>query len=248
EIIFNILRGKFEIDKKSSAKDQKNDKKILTYIRNFYNSCIDTDLMDKQGNQPLLTFLDQLKLNDRNYNDTAILSNTIAELHNYDVGTLFNMELAIPPSKSDNKNYILSITENSGTFDNYEDSESVDIYRKEIKAILSIVYGNRKDKNIDKMIEAIIKFEKKISLIANKHVFIEEDYDDNTITYQDLIKKYPFINWKLYFKKRYETIIDNFNDIPKNVEILLFPSEYFEELNKAFTKTDTETIAIYLEW
>jgi len=140
--------------------------KLLGYIQNFYNSCVDTDSINRKGSKPMNIFLDQLKLNTRKYNNTDVLTKTLAELHNYDIGSLFNFELTAPPSKSNKENYVLTITENSGTFDNFEDDESVEIYRKQIKTSFSIVYGNRKDKNIDKMTEAILKFERQISLVA----------------------------------------------------------------------------------
>jgi len=51
----------------------------------------------------------------------------------------------------------------------------------------------------------------------------------------------------LYFKSRYNTIKD-FKGLSDDIEILLFPSEYFDTLNKVISKTSSETLAIYLEW
>lgn len=67
------------------------------------------------------------------------------------------------------------------------------------------------------------------------------------MTLNDLNEKYDFIDWKLYFEKRFKEF--GINDInTKNYTFINYIPKYFEEITNIINETDSTTLLYYTEW
>jgi len=100
---------------------------------------------------------------------------------------------------------------------------------------------------ISKILKKKIFFSKKIIYI---YIYIPELYinaklENNKMKFGEMIQRWKYINWELYFKKRFG---DKYSEIKEDDDVLLFPAMYFDNLEKVLAETDVETLAIYFEW
>ena len=65
------------------------------------------------------------------------------------------------------------------------------------------------------------------------------------INIKTLNEKYPLINWKLYFEKRFESIGI---EIPINDESLISAEKDFKYIYKCLEEIDKNDLIYYIEW
>jgi len=71
------------------------------------------------------------------------------------------------------------------------------------------------------------------------------DNNDNIVNIRTLNEKYPLINWKLYFEKRFEF----YNiEIPINEESIIYESETFKYFYNYYKDINNNDLANYIEW
>jgi len=74
-----------------------------------------------------------------------------------------------------------------------------------------------------------------------------DDYDDSNeiINIKTLNEKYPLINWKLYFEKRFESLGI---EIPINDESIISEEKDFKYVYKCLEEIDKNDLIYYIEW
>jgi len=100
---------------------------------------------------------------------------------------------------------------------------------------------------ISKILKKKIFFSKKIIYIYiySPELYVNAKLENNKMKFGEMIQRWKYINWELYFKKRFG---DKYSEIKEDDDVLLFPAMYFDNLEKVLAETDVETLAIYFEW
>ncbi|ORX64698.1 hypothetical protein BCR32DRAFT_126167 [Anaeromyces robustus] len=64
-LITEILNSEYEPNTNLTEEQQKVDKNTFTQIQNLFKTCIDTDTIDAKGKEPLIKFLKELNINNK---------------------------------------------------------------------------------------------------------------------------------------------------------------------------------------
>ncbi|ORY20486.1 zincin [Neocallimastix californiae] len=245
KVVQDIVTGNYIINKNQSNEDQQYDEILLNKLNSLYKSCINTDKINEQGKEPILNLINELKINENRlyYNDTDILTSTLAEMHDYGMTTLIDVDVINPSTNA--RHYYITVLEYSGALESYEESEKLNQYRKMIETSFSVIFGDQPERDINKMTENVIEFEKSINSLASPELYVNAKLENNKMKFGEMIQRWKYINWELYFKKRFG---DKYSEIKEGDDVLLFPAMYFDNLEKVLAETDVETLAIYFEW
>ncbi|ORX79341.1 zincin [Anaeromyces robustus] len=262
-MIRETLEKGYQANENLTPEEQKYEKTNFEKVANFFNSCMDMETIDTVGVQPIIDLLDELKINENRtkYNNVEDLTDLLVRLSIHDVNFLFDK---LKSQNFKNPKVISFYTGQPSVGlkkkELYENPEEVSNYKNVMKVLLSKVFENQKERNIEKMVETVFEFEKKLSNILDDYgQNLQEDYvkaytlilmtiqihvDMNMRTLNETL---PFINWKNYFNKEYENLgmETRFDD---DSEIVIVNPEYFKKLNGLIKETDSETIASYAEW
>ncbi|OUM61313.1 hypothetical protein PIROE2DRAFT_12734 [Piromyces sp. E2] len=95
-------------------------------------------------------------------------------------------------------------------------------------------------------ITSIIKEETNDNYIEEITEIVGEENSDKPITVKSLNKKYPNINWKLYFEERFESLSKK-EIITDNTKIYIVDELYFKKLNKFLSEVNGESLSYYFE-
>ena len=166
EIIHQILKGEYPVDKNLSPEDQALDKEIFQKIKTIYNTCMDEDTIKKQGKKPIINLLNKFDLynSKSKYEGVDGLSILIANLQQYDVNTILTYQISDDFANPKLNAFIISQPELFLIKDQYNDETEVSHYNTMIIETLSRLFKDqKKGKNIEEMANKIIEFEKKLS-------------------------------------------------------------------------------------
>jgi len=262
-----IIKKRFEEGYKANEnltpEEQEYDKKNFEKVVNFYNSCMDNKTLNAKGIKPILDLFDKLKIeeNRTKYNNPEDLTDFLIQLSKFDINLFFTGDLF--QNLNDSKTLSTYIGQPGVGLENinsYEDQEIVSKYKNIMKFMFTKVFENQKERNIEKMIETVFEFEKKLSNIITNYGqdlkgSLAESYAALLIsipyhvemTIKSLNESYPYINWESYFNKKFKDLgyEKTFND---DSIIINITSEYFEKLNDLLKETNSDTIADYAEW
>jgi len=224
-----------------SKQDQEYDEIIFYKLKGFYNSCMDIDNINKKGEKPLIDLLNKLKINENKdkYNDPKELAKMLLKikLHSliYYPTPLFRMEVSLNEDMTSTVPILLK-----------SNSFTDDIDKKELKEVLSNIYKDS-NRDIDKMIDSIYDFDKKLFEIKN-----EENNENNKssppeiLTVKSLNEKYPNINWKTYLEEIFD-LVGLKDKITDDLLIYNLSAAYIENLNNILNEVDGETLSYYFE-
>jgi len=220
---------------------------------------MDVDKVNEMGNEPILNFLNQLDISKESHNTVDDITNLIAKTHNHEFNALFELDIGGNILNTDG-NYLLNLiqpgvlinSKESGlplSKEAYENKEIISYYKEMIHSILSEVFGDQSERDIEAMTNSIVEFEQKLAKIMLPLTYFES-LDDKSKTFQtplELEKEYPNINWKLYFEKRFKD-----NGIPYSVKddtvIVNNAPALFKELNKLIGEIDINTLVNFVKW
>jgi len=143
------------------------DKEIFNKVKTIYDTCMDEDTINKQGKEPIINLLNQFDLynNKTKYEGVNGISILIADLHKYNVNTVF--ENRILGNKYYNPmaiNLVLSQPELLLIKSKYNDENIISQYKTTIIETLNLLFEDqKKERNFELMANKIIEFEKKLS-------------------------------------------------------------------------------------
>jgi len=252
EILHEIFESNYIPNSNYTLADQENDKIIFNKLKNFYNSCMDTNKINSKGREPLVNFLNTFKINEYkgNLKNVDTLTSLIAEIHNYNSFAFFSMDITndlINPEK-----YLGYVLQNGLALqisDYYDDIGISTIYKEIINDTLSNIFDDQSKRNIDTMTREIFSFEHRLARISEPQEKLRVSMKDiyHPVTINELNQKYPFINWSLYFEKRYSGLgINNpFND--ESIISDITPN-FLRRLNLILNDTNIDTLVYYIEW
>lgn len=256
-LIKSVIEGEYEVDESLSEKDQELDKQLFYKLKSFYDTCMNTDDINKKGAEPLIKLLNDLKIfnNKDDYKTPQGLATLLANIHKYqmnladrsNVNTLFSLEM-----KEDSQNPKLIINEFRQPMiilknkKNYTE-KNILLLKNQLKLLLTNIYGEKTERDIDSIVNSAIDFETKL---ANITVSSEELKDKiksyNPTSLKELNKKSPYIDWNLYLKTRYSEVGKS-DIVDDNMKINIKTPTYFENLKTIIEETDVDTIAAYTE-
>jgi len=227
------------------------DNKTFNPLDSYYNTCIDSKLINEKNNKTLINLLNQLKIyeNKENYRDLDGLTNLIIDIHNYDSDAFFNIGIIDDLENQDiNKFYLIQSGLGLPNKEFYENHEYISLYKDIVKCLfINIFKDHRTKKDINSLADLAVEFEKKL---ANINVSTEDLKNINEIYNKtniiDLSKKYPYINWKLYFEKRFKEY-NHCNKINDDILIIDTTPQYFKKLNNLISETDNDSLLAYSE-
>jgi endothelin-converting enzyme/membrane metallo-endopeptidase-like protein 1 len=239
ERIINMLQNDYKPNKNLSKQDQENDKLLFNQLKNLYQSCMDVDTINKKGVKPMVDLLKKLQINEKKdkYNDPNELGVILAKLHNverknrsFTYNSLFNMNSLI----NDDGMIILSLGKTEGIIDDEEDSA--------LRILLSNIFKDSEERNIDKMVDSVVEFEKKLFEESN-----EEEVDPyEVVDIKTLNEKYPNINWKTYLEEKFDSFGMK-EKISNDTPVYNSDIAYIKNLNKILSEVDGETLSNYFE-
>jgi len=253
-ILRNALEGDYTANEKLSEENQNRDKQIFEQLKSIYNICIDTDKIEEKGKEPLLKLIQQLKINENktNYSNVDGVTELMIKLHNIGLSAFFDMGVAADQKNPDlNVIYIGQAGLGLPSQEYYEEDEIVDIYREVIKDMLRNILEDEETGNVRNYSEAadlIVNFEKELAKVTVP----SQDMQDPSATYNEnnlrsLNEKYPNINWKMYFEKRFNSF-DIEDAFKEDTIVIVDAPKYFDGLSTIINKTDVETLSAYAEW
>ncbi|OUM62285.1 hypothetical protein PIROE2DRAFT_11488, partial [Piromyces sp. E2] len=234
---FRKLFGNNIVNENLSQEDQEYNDKIINKIKDIYNVCMNDGQNEYYENEYLINLLNQLNIYEdmEGFNDTEKLTNLIVKLQNKGFDTLI-MNKSFGVLNEDIFRFFKYIK------DATQYPEIITVFKKYIKNVLSIVSSDRE--TIKEKVELISNFEQKIFDIKNRY---RTSYDFERYNLDSLTQRYPFINWKLYYMKRFEFFsIENVNY--DSLFISLNGLKLMDEISNLIVGTDIKTITVYIEW
>jgi len=240
KILGREIENGYKVNGNLTLEEQKYDEINFDKVADFYHTCMDIESINAKGFQPILNLFEQLNMEEKVEN----LTDFLATLDNYDVDLFFGVSVFANNMNPDV--YGMYINQPSiGLISsiNYKNDDYVIFYKNIMKYVFSEFYKNQQDKNIEKMIESVLEFEKKL---INITVTNKNKYYDYTI--KNLNDTFPFMDWKAYFTKRYENLGILENPINDDTVISITTPSYFENLTNILTNTDNETLIVYAKW
>ncbi|TCO04427.1 M13 family metallopeptidase [Natronoflexus pectinivorans] len=208
-------------------------------IRDFYNSAMDTLLLEEQGISPIRPFLERIDAID----SKEELQTVIAELHQTGIRPLFGMG-----ASQDRKNtdwMIASVGQGGlgmSDRDYYlkDDARSTEIregYKHFIAQMFSL--AGYDDQEAEKAVEAIMQIETSLAESSMDRLTLRNPYATyHIMTLDELSNNSPNINWNNYFDIR-NVSIDDLN---------VAQPEFFKTVSDLMDTVELEKWKTYLKW
>ncbi|OUM66188.1 hypothetical protein PIROE2DRAFT_6618 [Piromyces sp. E2] len=160
ENLIKILEGNYLPSKNLTIEAQEYDEKMFYKMKDFYDSCMDTDKINEKGVQPIFDLIKELKINeikDKHF-DVRELTEILVELHKrkVNVNPFFEIDFVV----DDDMSLYIQLIRTSRITEDYEKTESE--IREGIKAILIKIYKDSEDRDFDKMVDSIMKLDEKL--------------------------------------------------------------------------------------
>lgn len=204
-------------------------------LRDFYNTAMDSNKVDKMGFTPINMQLAQIE-NVKSKNELLILKSNL----DFDGVTLFFAGGVSPDAKNSKKNSFGFFQAGFGLGDrDYYYSTQYDLIRTEYKKYLSNLFeltGNSKDLS-DANSKLVFEFEKELadkSFTRLQMRDVEKMY--NQYTQNTLKELTPNIDWNSYFKQK---------NMKQPDTIIVAMVDYFKNLNSLLNTTSIETLKVY---
>lgn len=233
----------------STGSSRRQDKSAELKAKNLFKSCMNYELIEKRGIEPLLELIEELggwplldnKWNENNFDWLELVAN----LRKYNNDILI-MQYVGPDIQNSNKNVIQFDQTSLGLpnreyFLNELNEKYLNSYRNFMTKVINLM-GVEAYEAQDRADE-IIEFETNLAQIMSA----QEDRTNISVLYQkltlaELQKEIPGINWT-----RYLTIVQN-RLVSSNEKVIMFAKNYMRELVKLIDRTESSIVANYLLW
>ncbi|KAL8585604.1 hypothetical protein ACOMHN_067049 [Nucella lapillus] len=224
------------------------DSAALRKAARFYNSCMDSDAIQRRGVQPLRTLLRELggwPMIDTTWRaDHFYLNTTLMKLEHMGIPPLFTMFLT--PDSRNPHTQALAVAQSfsftlktRGAYSSSRTAAKLDAMKTAARAVVAKMGGQTsvKEKDIDDM----VNFEVQLVELLYEHSRPEEK------TLQEMDAEFPMIGWSSYFRGLFQN--DEVGiDIPDNELVTNYAPGYFRKLKDFLKKEDMKTVANYLMW
>lgn len=241
--------NKIQAKRKREVKHPHKQSEAEVKVKQFYESCMNVELLQERGVQPLLDLLQTLggwPVLDPNWNaDTFNWINVTAQIRKY-FNNIF-IELWIGPDILLADQYAIQFEQTTLALDlrsHYVLESSLpylQAYRKYMESVIRLL-GASEDR-AKQATEEIVEFEielAKITVPLEAKPNISDSY--NKLTIMELHQSIPQIDWTLYLS----IILDR--PINSSEIVIVIATAYMEDLVVLLSQTDRKTIANYLLW
>jgi len=232
-----LLTSDYKANENLPKEEQEYEEQLFNKMKDIFNVCLNSVQSNGYEKEYIINFINKLNIYEsmEGLNDTDKLTHLIDKLENNGFEMFFNYPYQRYMDYNSNILFHSNYGEKLKNF-----PELIPIFKQYIKNILKITHS---DENvIDEKAELIFDFGQKLSNI-------EDDDDDNDIIDIDIntiSEKCPFINWKLYYKKKFD-----YYGIERNIDTVVFNMrhlKFFEEMSNVIRETDYKTLTVYIEW
>ncbi|XP_055336820.1 membrane metallo-endopeptidase-like 1 [Paramacrobiotus metropolitanus] len=237
-----IVRGLLErpiaaSDSKASAKAKK-----------LYQSCVNEEIIERRGSEPLLRFLQDLggwPVIDQQWNASGFhLEETIGRLRNMHNDILISLWIG-PDGKNSSWNVLQIDQAEFGMPTREYFLDSNQLYRLAYLGLMTSIaelLAMARTRAMTDM-EEILLFEVKLANIS-----IAQEHRRNfsaiyeKLTIREMEAQVPQIKWRRYF----EVVLNR--SVSPNESLVVYAKDYFVRLGQLLDKTPTRTLANYLIW
>ncbi|SCV69812.1 BQ2448_1206 [Microbotryum intermedium] len=265
-VIMDVLATSESSLKEMDEADQRN----IAHLQDFWASCLDEDLHDRQGLEPLLDLVEQAvrawrgssspsdkdvqqsmfqdqmlkkpKWDDKTKKDR--LTASLMYLHSRSVETLFT--LFLQGDVAEDPNHLVAWVQQAGlglpSKDYYKDEDTLQVYEEVIRATLKSIYVARDETSVDpkELASGVVALEKEIAKISLN----EEDLGDPAKTYN----AYNSTSLRALFPSiSFKDYFAGFTPRPSYPEPVIVTSpSYLENLAKLVKHIDSDVFEAYI--
>eukprot|EP00111_Clytia_hemisphaerica_P006624 TCONS_00019179-protein len=225
------------------------DNEALEKVRMFFNSCLRTDFIEKQGNaslEKLIQYVGSWALTGGEWNEERwSFGQALTRIHHLKSMPLFYMYVAADDRNS-SQNIIqiqqsgITLADESFYQSNPKNDKMVKSYLK-LLATTGMLLGGKKKSIIEQSME-VFEFEKKLASIYEKREGKGADKMYNRITVAELLKLCPAIPWLDYMNSMFEV------PVKADEDIVVYTPNYLKKMSDLVIKTDRRIIANYMVW
>ncbi|XP_013386225.1 endothelin-converting enzyme homolog [Lingula anatina] len=219
-------------------------------FKQFYQSCMDTEAIDKLGKEPAEKMIENLggwaPLGDWNATLWDFSTALITAQYTFDRSVLFRFYITADDRNSTRN--IIQIdqggltTDRSYYFEN-ETTSTFYIAYKEFMVRIAALMGA--DENAtEQFVQDIITFEKSlanITIATDAPERIDPDLLYNKLTLGELKELSPYVDWVSFFAH-------NYDDITNATEVIITNRRYFGNLSELIDNTEPKVLNSYLVW
>ncbi|XP_033212284.1 neprilysin-2-like [Belonocnema kinseyi] len=253
---YDIINNKIleQVKVSLEEKTQPNEPRWITLVKNYYKSCTNTAVIEKNG---LRGALDDLK----KFGGWPVLENTWNERKfewkqstytmmklGYGASYFFNFQIITDPLNS--KKRVINIDQPAFSISREFlvkglSHRMVTVYL-DYMVDIAVLFGANREKAKTEMKESL-KFEINLATISKgEHDKSNQTAANNRMTVTDLSEKYRSIPWKVYFNSLYSAIKSSIVIDDKETIIVGEPS-FFKDFEKLIKNTPRRALATYLK-
>ncbi|SCZ89621.1 BZ3500_MvSof-1268-A1-R1_Chr9g10493 [Microbotryum saponariae] len=265
-VIMDVLATSESSLKKMDEADQRN----IAHLQDFWASCLDEDLHDRQGLDPLMDLVEQAvsawrgssasadKIDqDSMFQDEMLkkpkwdektkkdrMTASLMYLHSRGVETLF--QLFLQGDVAEDPSHLVAWVQQAGlglpSKDYYKDEDTLQVYEEIIRATLKSIYAVRGETSVNpkELASGVVAWEKEIAKISLN----EEDLEDPSKTYN----AYNSTALQALFPSiSFKDYFAGFTPRPSYPEPVIVTSPmYLENLAKLIKHVDSEVYEAYI--
>ncbi|XP_030842474.1 neprilysin-4 isoform X2 [Strongylocentrotus purpuratus] len=222
--------------------------------RNFYQSCMNEDILTQRGSEPLKALLRELGgwpvVNDGVYDEgTWTLEDVLAASRiQLDRNFLFHNRISV--DAADSNAHILTFDqpilglENRDYFLRNESIKGLEAYQKYMIDMALYVRGDSDREEVTRQMQEVLNFEKKMANISMTQLAKRRAQIMNQkVSVSYLKRRIPAINWTRYFQ-----LVMNTSSVDHSMELVVYSPQYLLGLNQMLLETPNRTIANYVVW
>ncbi|KAI8330426.1 hypothetical protein BC941DRAFT_485542 [Chlamydoabsidia padenii] len=232
-VIEGILTGTYQdavTSIPSNDEERVADQANFEMIKHFFESCMNEQLVDQLGTQPLSSFLTFIK-------QEKSLLNMLVRL---ELSGLANPLISVgvdPDEKNPNQNVVTLMQPSLGlpSKEYFEQDDYLAVYRMTMLKLSKLILPDLDEAAVNRAVD----FETQLAKVS----FPLEDLQDplaayNPITFNVLQERYPILDWHHFFDRLAPGITP--------AKIILVTPNYFDQLTNLWTETDKQVIINYI--
>lgn len=213
---------------------------IADKIAQMFASAMDSVSLNKQGVEPIRKDLQRID----EVADKAELFRLASSLDVSGIGGLFGFY--IDADIKDSKNNLLQIMQSGlvmGQREYYLDSDSATTaIREAYKQYMADLFRRCKvaDEDVQARVDGVLALETRLAKISRSRTELRDDEKNyNKMTFDDLLRDYPGIDWKYYF---------NVHGAKEIKDVSVGQPEVIHEVEKLWAETSLDVLKDYTRW
>ncbi|KAI9319984.1 hypothetical protein BX666DRAFT_1918150 [Dichotomocladium elegans] len=237
------------------------DQRVFNFLKSYYDSCMDTATVEKEGPIPLYPLLGNIDYASSSGLDATEIR-TALTIHADSFGLVNLWKTTVAPNPSEAGMNMLALESiKYGYLESLNSSnpEEVANFKTMLTGIADAIFASNNTDYVQAAQKASFKLWAKDEMEARIDRVIQfqagifdllstlEDVDfsghikESTKTIAEIQESYPIVNWEMYF--RY--FVPSDRDVPTEVVVAILPG-YLDELTKLVSSTPLETFRDYL--